>query len=122
MSGFSSWHLLLLHHICLFRAGWLISYHPNYIAWSPLSGKKSAHIDQRILTGRRFSAFQVVSSYTNTGMSLEDASMVPFQQAYPMIVVMIILILAGNTAFVSVHTLSPREFVLTIDSKSLYCE
>lgn len=47
-----------------------------------------------------FSAFQVVSSYTNTGMSLVDQSMVPFQQAYPMIVFMIALILAGNTAFV----------------------
>ncbi|KAI0776245.1 cation transport protein-domain-containing protein [Trametes elegans] len=46
-----------------------------------------------------FSAFQVVSSYTNTGMSLVDQSMVPFQKAYPMIVFMIILILAGNTAF-----------------------
>ena len=34
-------------------------------------------------------------------MSLVDTSMVPFQQAYPMIVFMMILILAGNTAFVS---------------------
>lgn len=50
----------------------------------------------------RYSAFQVVSSYTNTGMSLVDQSMLPFQTAYPMIVLMIILILAGNTAFVSV--------------------
>ena len=49
----------------------------------------------------RYSGFQVVSSYTNTGMSLVDTSMVPFQQAYPMIVFMMILILAGNTAFVS---------------------
>ncbi|KAL4252407.1 Potassium transport protein [Abortiporus biennis] len=46
-----------------------------------------------------YSLFQVVSSYTNTGMSLVDQSMVPFQTAYPMIVLMIILILAGNTAF-----------------------
>ncbi|THH33045.1 hypothetical protein EUX98_g1121 [Antrodiella citrinella] len=46
-----------------------------------------------------FSIFQVVSSYTNTGMSLEDLSMVPFQTAYPMIIFMIMLILAGNTAF-----------------------
>ncbi|EIW54439.1 TrkH-domain-containing protein [Trametes versicolor FP-101664 SS1] len=47
-----------------------------------------------------YSAFQVVSSYTNTGMSLVDESLVPFQRAYPMILCMIILILAGNTAFV----------------------
>ncbi|TFK44919.1 cation transport protein-domain-containing protein [Crucibulum laeve] len=46
-----------------------------------------------------FSAFQVVSAYTNTGMSLVDQSMIPFQHAYPMIVFLAFLILAGNTAF-----------------------
>lgn len=49
----------------------------------------------------RFSLFQVVSAYTNTGMSLVDQSMIPFQKAYLMIIFMIFLILAGNTAFVS---------------------
>jgi len=46
-----------------------------------------------------FSIFQVVSAYTNAGMSLVDQSMVPFQRAYPMIFAMIFVILAGNTAF-----------------------
>ncbi|GLB37716.1 putative cation transport protein [Lyophyllum shimeji] len=46
-----------------------------------------------------FSAFQAVSAYTNTGLSLEDKSMQPFQRAYPMIFLMIFGILAGNTAF-----------------------
>ncbi|EGO00821.1 hypothetical protein SERLA73DRAFT_105229 [Serpula lacrymans var. lacrymans S7.3] len=46
-----------------------------------------------------FSIFQVVSAYTNTGTSLVDQSMVPFQTAYPMIFFMIFCILAGNTAF-----------------------
>ncbi|KAJ7772100.1 cation transport protein-domain-containing protein [Mycena maculata] len=46
-----------------------------------------------------FSLFQVVSAYTNTGMSLVDQSMVPFQRAYPTIVFMVLLVLAGNTAF-----------------------
>lgn len=46
-----------------------------------------------------FTAYQVVSAYTNTGMSLVDQSMVPFQKAYPMIVIMAYLVLAGNTAF-----------------------
>ncbi|KAI8970814.1 cation transport protein-domain-containing protein [Trametes punicea] len=46
-----------------------------------------------------FSIYQVVSAYTNTGTSLVDESMVPFQEAYPMIAFMILLILAGNTAF-----------------------
>lgn len=43
-----------------------------------------------------------MSAYTNAGMSLVDQSMVPFQRAYPMIFAMIFLILAGNTAFVSI--------------------
>ncbi|KAF9529697.1 cation transport protein-domain-containing protein [Crepidotus variabilis] len=46
-----------------------------------------------------FSAFQVVSAYTNTGMSLVDQSMLPFQSARVMIIFIIILVLAGNTAF-----------------------
>lgn len=48
----------------------------------------------------RFAAFQVVSAYTNTGTSLSDQSMVPFQTARLMIITMFVLILAGNTAFV----------------------
>ncbi|KAI0263834.1 cation transport protein-domain-containing protein [Gloeopeniophorella convolvens] len=46
-----------------------------------------------------FAIYQVVSAYTNTGTSLVDQSMVPFQRAYPMIFVLIFLILAGNTGF-----------------------
>ncbi|KAJ7647734.1 cation transport protein-domain-containing protein [Roridomyces roridus] len=46
-----------------------------------------------------FSLFQVVSAYTNTGTSLVDQSMMPFQRAYPVIIFMALLILAGNTAF-----------------------
>jgi Trk-type K+ transport system membrane component len=49
----------------------------------------------------RFSLFQMVSAYTNTGTSLVDQSMVPFQTAYPMVVFVMLMILAGNTAFVS---------------------
>ena len=45
--------------------------------------------------------FQVVSAYTNTGTSLVDQSMIPFQRAYPVILVMAFLIIAGNTGFVS---------------------
>ncbi|KAF9047413.1 cation transport protein-domain-containing protein [Panaeolus papilionaceus] len=48
-----------------------------------------------------FSAYQVVSAYTNTGTSLVDQSMLPFQRAYPVILIMALLILAGNTCFVS---------------------
>lgn len=44
-------------------------------------------------------------------MSLVDQSMVPFQTAYPMIVIVIFLILAGNTAYVS-HFLSNSRMVV----------
>ncbi|KAI5995376.1 cation transport protein-domain-containing protein [Pisolithus marmoratus] len=56
---------------------------------------------QRPVAPAWFSLFQVVSAYTNTGMSLVDQSMIPFQTAYPMIVFTIICMLAGNTAYVS---------------------
>lgn len=46
-----------------------------------------------------YSAFQVISAFSNTGMALTDTSMVPFQKAYPLIFVTIVLIFAGNTAF-----------------------
>ncbi|KAG8794475.1 low affinity potassium transporter, partial [Serendipita sp. 399] len=46
-----------------------------------------------------FALFQVTSAYTNTGTSLCDQSMIPFQNASLMIIVMFVLILAGNTAF-----------------------
>ncbi|KAJ7496885.1 cation transport protein-domain-containing protein [Mycena latifolia] len=51
------------------------------------------------LTSTWYSLFQVVSAYTNTGMSLVDQSMVPFQRAYAMIIFLVLLVLAGNTAF-----------------------
>ncbi|KAI0354804.1 TrkH-domain-containing protein [Trametes cingulata] len=44
-----------------------------------------------------FSAFQVIGAWANTGMSLVDQNMVPFQTAYPMIVFLMICVLAGNT-------------------------
>ncbi|KPV78189.1 uncharacterized protein RHOBADRAFT_10478, partial [Rhodotorula graminis WP1] len=46
-----------------------------------------------------FVFFQVWSAFSNNGMSTVDASMVPFQRCYWLIIVMSILILGGNTAF-----------------------
>lgn len=43
------------------------------------------------LSPQRFSAFQSVSAFSNTGMSLVDLSMLPFQDAYVMIFVGILL-------------------------------
>lgn len=55
----------------------------------------------RSLSMPRFSAFQVVGAWANTGMSLVDQNMVPFREAYPMITFLVLDVLAGNTAFVS---------------------
>ena len=40
-------------------------------------------------------------------MSLVDQNMVPFRQAYPMVVFLVLDVLAGNTAFVS-YTIPER--------------
>ncbi|KAF8346023.1 cation transport protein-domain-containing protein [Amanita rubescens] len=53
----------------------------------------------RVVNTVWFSLFQVVSAYSNTGTSLADQSMIPFQTAYPMIVLLIFLLLAGNAAY-----------------------
>ncbi|GAA6063846.1 hypothetical protein JCM10212_003593 [Sporobolomyces blumeae] len=45
-----------------------------------------------------FTFFQVWSAFSNNGMSLVDTSMVPFQKAYLLILVMCVLIVGGNTA------------------------
>ncbi|KAI5982486.1 cation transport protein-domain-containing protein [Pisolithus albus] len=72
-----------------------------YMSMSKWSSDFEPPALQRPVAPSWFSLFQVTSAYTNTGMSLVDQSMVPFQTAYPMIFFMIICILAGNTAFVS---------------------
>ncbi|GAA5873110.1 hypothetical protein JCM3774_000344 [Rhodotorula dairenensis] len=46
-----------------------------------------------------FTFFQFFSAYSNLGMSLVDASMVPFQECYFLIIIQSLLILGGNTAF-----------------------
>ncbi|KAK2042668.1 TrkH-domain-containing protein [Colletotrichum somersetense] len=43
--------------------------------------------------------FFAVSAFNNSGMSLLDANMVPFQQAYFVLITMGLLILSGNTAY-----------------------
>ncbi|KAE8259324.1 hypothetical protein A4X13_0g1092 [Tilletia indica] len=46
-----------------------------------------------------FWVFNVVSAYSNTGMSLIDTSMIQMADAYLMLIPMAFLILAGNTGF-----------------------
>lgn len=66
-----------------------------------------------------FAFFQATSSFSNTGMSLVDQSMVPFQKAYLMATCQALLILFGNTCFVSGNSRSPR-ILLTCCSRSFY--
>ncbi|KAK4442869.1 cation transport protein-domain-containing protein [Podospora aff. communis PSN243] len=43
--------------------------------------------------------FYAISAFNNNGMSLIDLNMIPFQQAYYVLITMGLLILAGNTAY-----------------------
>jgi Trk-type K+ transport system membrane component len=71
-------------------------------------------------TPRRYTAFQVVGAWANTGFSLVDQNLVPFQTAYPLLIFEMWLALAGNTAFVS--ALVPiSHFVPKTNSHSLFC-
>lgn len=44
-------------------------------------------------------AFNVVSAFNNSGMSLIDSNMIPFDRSYYMLITIGILVLAGNTCF-----------------------
>ncbi|KAI0629974.1 TrkH-domain-containing protein [Trametes polyzona] len=54
-------------------------------------------LQHKVINPVWFSAFQIVGAWANTGMSLVDQNMVPFQTAYPMIIFIVICVLAGNT-------------------------
>ncbi|KAL7422889.1 hypothetical protein Q5752_002186 [Cryptotrichosporon argae] len=64
-----------------------------------------------------FALFQSVSAFSNSGMSLVDESMIPFQKAYVMIVVLIFVILAGNTLRFFIWVLHK-----IVPSQSRFCE
>ncbi|KAF8153943.1 potassium transporter [Crassisporium funariophilum] len=71
-----------------------------FLPW--LSGNKSYdgvfEAQPRLVGKPWFSLFQVMGAYTGGGLSLVDLGMVPFQNAYLMIVAMMFVILAGNHA------------------------
>ncbi|CCL99455.1 uncharacterized protein FIBRA_01473 [Fibroporia radiculosa] len=64
--------------------------------WAPILVPPEQH---RVINPVWFSAFQVVGAWANTGMSLVDQNMIPFREAYPMIIFLVICVLAGNSAF-----------------------
>ncbi|THH17258.1 hypothetical protein EW146_g3518 [Bondarzewia mesenterica] len=53
----------------------------------------------RVINPVWYSAFEVVGAWANTGMSLVDQSLVPFQTAYPMLILLMWVAIAGNTGF-----------------------
>jgi Trk-type K+ transport system membrane component len=71
-------------------------------------------------------AFYAVSAFNNSGMALLDANMMPFQQSTFVLIVMGLLILAGNTAFPLFLRLTIwlllRLLKLTTDDLSLQSE
>ncbi|KAH9477208.1 Low-affinity potassium transport protein [Psilocybe cubensis] len=52
----------------------------------------------RLVSKPWFAFFQVMGAYTGGGLSLVDAGMVPFSNAYLMIIALVFVILAGNHA------------------------
>ncbi|KAH9922903.1 cation transport protein-domain-containing protein [Fomitopsis serialis] len=74
----------------------IIAPYANLPQWRWLLRPPEQHRD---INPTWFSVFQVVGAWANTGMSLVDQNMVPFRSAYLMIVVLVINVLAGNTAF-----------------------
>ncbi|CEP15149.1 hypothetical protein [Parasitella parasitica] len=67
-----------------------------------------------------FSFFSSLSSFNNLGMSLVDASMVPFQSAPCILILSMILILAGNTAYAIIlrliiwflYKITPKTYIM----------
>ncbi|TRM69077.1 cation transport protein-domain-containing protein [Schizophyllum amplum] len=90
------WIVALYHILVQLLAFVIIAPYMSMSKWESDFEEPNLH---RPLAAPWYALFQTVSSYTNTGLSLVDQSMIPFQTAYPMIVVMWFLILAGNTAF-----------------------
>ncbi|KIM40298.1 hypothetical protein M413DRAFT_176376 [Hebeloma cylindrosporum] len=88
------WIVAVYHIVIQLIAFTIVAPYISTNKWKPVFDEQV-----RPLNTVWFSAFQVVSGYTNTGTSLVDASMVPFQTAYVMIIVVCFLILAGNTSF-----------------------
>ena len=55
----------------------------------------------RVINSTWYSLFELIGAWGNTGMSLVDQNLVPFQQAYPLIIIVIIVAILGETGFVS---------------------
>ena len=54
----------------------------------------------RLCSPCRYSIFEVIGAWANTGLSLVDQGLIPFQTAYPMLIFLIWVVIAGNTGYV----------------------
>ncbi|KAH9073448.1 cation transport protein-domain-containing protein [Lactarius deliciosus] len=71
----------------------------------------------RVINPVWFSAFQVVGAWANTGLSLVDQNLIPFQTAYPLLMFMVWLALAGNTGFLNKSLLVSLRLTIWINYK-----
>ncbi|ETW82205.1 potassium transporter [Heterobasidion irregulare TC 32-1] len=53
----------------------------------------------RVINPVWYSIFEVIGAWANTGMSLVDQSLIPFQTAYPMLIFLIWVVIAGNPGY-----------------------
>ncbi|KAI0299527.1 cation transport protein-domain-containing protein [Russula brevipes] len=70
-----------------------------YMSMSKWKGNFQTPNQHRVINPIWYSAFQIVGAWSNTGFSLVDQNLVPFQTAYPLLLCMVWLALAGNTGF-----------------------
>lgn len=75
---------------CMSQSRWGAAFEPpqqhRYIAPPWYSAIRLSLVSVALNYLSRYSLFQVISAFTNTGTSLVDQSMVPFQKAYSQIV------------------------------------
>ncbi|ETW82203.1 potassium transporter [Heterobasidion irregulare TC 32-1] len=53
----------------------------------------------RVINPVWYSIFEVIGAWANTGLSLVDQGLIPFQTAYPMLIFLIWVVIAGNTGY-----------------------
>ncbi|TFY66085.1 hypothetical protein EVG20_g5004 [Dentipellis fragilis] len=90
------WIVPLYHFASLLIPFIVIAPYMSMSRWKPTFLQPLQHRDVNPVW---YSAFEIVGGWANTGMSLVDQNLIPFQTAYPLLLFLIYLGLAGNTAF-----------------------
>lgn len=81
--------------------GWLLISITIIAPWAVYDKTISGILQQQVASppGAWFAVFQMMSTFTNTGLMLVDNNMTVFNSAYLLLFVMIFVMLAGGTAF-----------------------